>query len=72
MASLTIPGDRYEYEMNMLMNFAYKGNPFVYVPIETIYLEKNKSSHFHPVKDSVRIYSNILRYNFALKHRIQY
>lgn len=72
MACLSIPGNRYEYEMNMLMNFAYKGNTFVSVPIETIYLENNKSSHFHPLKDSVRIYMNIFRYSFTLRHKTEY
>ena len=31
-------------------------------PIETIYLEKNRSSHFRPIKDAARIYREILKF----------
>lgn len=63
--SLSIPGDKYEYEMNLLMVMAHMGTPFIEVPIEAIYLEKNKSSHFNPVRDSIIIYLNILKYSFS-------
>lgn len=64
-ACLTIPGSKYEYEMNMLLEMARMGVSFRYVPITTIYLKHNVSSHFHPIKDSVRIYLNILKYSFS-------
>ena len=35
------------------------------VKIETVYLEENKSSHFRAVRDSIRIYSLILKYLLA-------
>lgn len=58
---LSIRGDRYEYEMNMLMYCARNAIPIKEIPIQTIYLdEQNTSSHFHPVRDSIRIYGNIL------------
>jgi putative flippase GtrA len=62
---LCVPGDRFEYEMNMLLEFARNKISFVHVPINTIYLENNISSHFNPVKDSVRIYLNILKYSIS-------
>lgn len=62
---LSVPGDRFEYEMNMLLEFAHKNISFVYLPIATIYLKNNKSSHFNPVRDSVRIYLNILKYSIS-------
>lgn len=34
----------------------------VQVPIQTIYLDNNRSSHFNPVRDSMRIYFLFLRY----------
>jgi len=37
----------------------------MHVPIATIYLEENKSSHFNAVRDSVRIYLNILKYSIS-------
>jgi len=61
---LSVPGNRFEYEMNMLLKFVGYNIPLMYISIATIYLENNKSSHFNPVKDSIRIYSNILKYSF--------
>ena len=57
---LAITGDRFEYEMNMLIYFSMNKIPFKIIPIETIYLEENKSSHFHPLRDSWRIYKLLL------------
>ncbi len=60
---LQIPGDRYEYEMNMLMQLAKEKTPIREVPIETVYLNDNASSHFNPLKDSFRIYKEILKFS---------
>ena len=54
-----ITGDRFEYEMNQLICCAKRRLPMNAVTIETVYLEENKSSHFHPFRDSWRIYSLI-------------
>lgn len=55
---LDVKGDRFEYEMNMLIFVASKHIPIVEVPIETIYDSKeNHSTHFRAVVDSVKIYS---------------
>lgn len=59
---LQIPGERYEYEMNVLMEFAKERIPIYETPIETLYEEGNKSSHFRVLKDSVRIYGNLFRF----------
>ena len=60
---LAIPGSRYEYEMNVLLQFAGKRIPIVEHEIETVYLDNNASSHFDAVKDSVRIYKEILKFS---------
>ena len=60
---LQIRGSRYEYEMNVLLHMAGQRIRFFAVPIQTIYLDDNRSSHFHPVRDSVRIYANILKFS---------
>lgn len=62
---LKVDGDRYEYETNMLL--AMKGNGIRYCEekIETVYIEENQTSHFRPVRDSLRIYSLILKYVFS-------
>lgn len=59
---IAIPGERYEYEMNVLLEYAKRGKEIVEIPIETVYMDNNSSSHFHPVKDSLSIYKEILKY----------
>ncbi|MBQ8135877.1 MAG: bifunctional glycosyltransferase family 2/GtrA family protein [Clostridia bacterium] len=56
---LKVSGDRFEYEMNQLMYCARDRIPMVAVPIETIYHDENKGTHFHPVRDAWRIYKLI-------------
>jgi putative flippase GtrA len=58
----TLEGDRYEYEMNMLLSIERWGIDYTEVPIETVYIEGNKSSHFHPLRDSWLIYGKILKF----------
>lgn len=57
---LTIKGDRFEYEMNMLIQCRNRKIPLRAVTIETIYHEENKGTHFHPIRDSWRIYKLLL------------
>ena len=57
-------GDRFEYETNMLLALKENGIPFDEVKIRTVYIEENKSSHFHPIRDSWRIYKLILSHFF--------
>ena len=60
---LTIPGERYEYEMNVLLFLAKEGVPMEELPIETVYINDNAESHFDTVKDSYRIYKQILKFS---------
>lgn len=48
-------GERFDFESRMLL--AMGPRQLVQVPIETVYLEGNKSSHFSPLRDSIRIFS---------------
>ncbi len=59
-----VSGDRFEYETNMLLAMKQNGLPFDEVKIRTVYIEENKSSHFHWLKDSWRIYKLILAHFF--------
>ncbi len=61
---LTLQGNRYEYEMNMLLVLNKKCIPFKEVPISTIYVDNNGCSHFNPIKDSFKIYALIFRFFF--------
>lgn len=58
-----IEGERYEYEMNVLMRLAKEKIPIREEWIETVYLNDNSSSHFKAVKDSCRIYKEILKFS---------
>lgn len=55
-------GDRYEYETNMLLDFGKNNIPFTEVEIQTVYIDENATSHFDPIRDSIRIYKQILKY----------
>ncbi|MGN1048728.1 MAG: bifunctional glycosyltransferase family 2/GtrA family protein [Eubacteriales bacterium] len=61
-AMLEISGNRFEYETNMLLNMKNYDLSIREVPIETVYIEENQTSHFRPVRDSIRIYSLILKF----------
>ena len=58
-------GDRYEFETNMLFLINKADIPMKEVKIQTVYIEENKSSHFRVVRDSLRIYSLIIKYLFS-------
>ena len=60
----TVKGDRFEYETNMLLSMKTNGIDFDEVKIRTVYIEENASSHFHPIRDSWRIYKLILAHFF--------
>ena len=59
---LALKGERYEFEMNMLLNAAENGIPILEVPIETVYIDGNSSSHFNSFRDSVKIYMSICKF----------
>ncbi|MBR2634337.1 MAG: bifunctional glycosyltransferase family 2/GtrA family protein [Clostridia bacterium] len=62
---LSVAADRYEYEMQILCNAARKKIPIREVEIETVYIEENKSSHFHPLRDASRVYGLLLKNAFG-------
>lgn len=53
--SVEQPGNRFEYEQNVLLYAGRDGVGLVEIPIATVYLENNSSSHFRPLIDSVRV-----------------
>ncbi len=62
---LGIEGERYEYETNMFLSMKKYKIPYMEQRIETVYIEDNKSSHFNPVIDSIKIYKVIFCYMFS-------
>ena len=59
---LNVKGKRYEYETNVLIECKNSNIPIYEVPIQTIYIHKNETSHFNPIKDSLMIYKLFLKY----------
>ena len=59
---LSLKGDRYEYEISQLLFCCREMIPIVEVPIETVYIEDNASSHFRALRDGWRIYKMILMF----------
>ncbi len=55
-----LSGNRYEYELNMLIYAKSHCIPFVTVTIETIYFDNNSGSHYRPFVDSMRIFGRVL------------
>ena len=55
-----VEGERYEYEMRVLIACARAGIPMESITIETVYENNNEGPHFHPLRDSYRIYKVIL------------
>ena len=64
-AMARIDGERYEYEMNVLLKLRDLGLGVFEVPIETIYIDDNAGSHFNPVRDAIKIYMVIFKYLFS-------
>ena len=62
---LKLSTNGYEFEIDMLLACKYTNRQIVEEPIRTVYLEGNKSSHFNPLIDSMRIYFVLLRYTLA-------
>ncbi len=55
----------YEFELDMLLTCKFQACPILEEPIQTIYLEGNQSSHFQPIRDSMRIYFLLFRFSLV-------
>ena len=58
---LDVPGERFEYEMNMLITASGRHIDFQSVAIQTIYIEENRRTHFRPFQDSMQIYIQLFK-----------
>lgn len=59
---IAIDGNRFEYEMNVLLSLRKLSIDIVEVPIETIYINENETSHFRPILDSFKILGVVFRF----------
>lgn len=59
---LKIDGERFEYEMNVLLKSALNKIKIKEIEIETIYLDNNSHSHFKTIRDSILVYKEIFKF----------
>ncbi len=62
---ITLDGERFEYEINMLIAITKNKVDIKEVIIDTIYINDNRETHFKPVIDSIKIYG--ILFNMFLK-----
>ena len=65
-----IHGDRYEYEMNVLLEASREKIPMTEIAISTIYIDANAGSHFNALRDSAKIYREIFAFSLASKGKV--
>lgn len=53
---LNVPGDKYDYELNVLLIAEKQGIKIGKLAIEAVYFDNNKNTHFKPFLDTARIY----------------
>ena len=59
---LAVTGERFAWEMNVLLDFARRRVPIREIEIATVYIDGNASSHFRPVRESLAVLRPLLRY----------
>lgn len=62
---LRISSSSYEFEIDMLLTCRQTGRSFAQVPISTIYIDENRTSHFNPLLDSMKIIFVLLRFTLV-------
>jgi len=58
---IDLAGERFEYEMNMLIACALKKVNVKEIEIKTIYFDDNSETHFNPFTDSIAIYGLLFK-----------
>ena len=59
---VNVCGDRFEYETNMLITAKKEHIDITEVPISTVYIDGNNNTHFKPIKDSIIIMFQFIKY----------
>ena len=62
---LKVKGERFEYEMNVLLYAKNNKIPIKEIEIETIYIDNNSKSHFNAIKDSFKVYKEIIKFSLS-------
>ena len=63
---LNVPGEKYDFELNVIMLAEKQALPITRLPIEAIYFDNNSGSHFRPLSDTLKLYRIYLKTNFFL------
>ena len=61
----SVEGNRFEYETSLLLRAVADGIAIEELPIDTVYVEGNASTHFRPLVDSARVYAPILKFSLS-------
>lgn len=61
---IAVKGERYEYEINMLIHAVKRSIPLIELHIETIYYENNSRTYFKAIKDSSKIFTKLVAGSF--------
>ncbi len=62
---LRIVANGYDFELDMLLICKHRNIRIVEEPIQTVYIAENRSSHFNPLTDSLKIYFTLLRFSIV-------
>lgn len=60
---LKVGGEKYDYELNIILIAEKQGIKVRKVPIDTIYFDNNSGSHFRTIPDTLRIYKTYFKTN---------
>ena len=60
-----IKGNRYEYEMNVLLDAVRNKIPVKEERIETIYIDNNAKTHYNSFKDTMRIFKEVVKFSIS-------
>ncbi len=58
----SLEGEGFEYETNMLLELGSLDISIVEVPIQTVYFQGNRATHFRPLLDSFKIYRRLFKF----------
>ncbi len=62
-----VKGEKYDYEMNVLLLAEKQGIKVTRLPIEAIYFDNNAGTHFKPLEDTFKIYGRFFEtYMFSI------
>ena len=62
-AMIAVKGNRYEYEMNVLLEMIRQRVIIREVKITTIYIDNNAGTHYNPFKDTMKIFKEVIKFS---------